>query len=156
MQSSLPVLLQYLLNCLIAGESKVLIVLRDLIGRMTGVEPFADLSDAQVMSLAGGPTLRKEVYAQTTQVDLTGKKIPPTKSLADAKKRRSPGAPCSATVPEYGSTSSEPLRPAPSTTGASSSLRSTIVVGTNSGRLCFAASTSCSSGNRFASGLGGG
>lgn len=87
MEPSLPVLLQYILNCLIAGESKVLIVLRDLIGRMAALEPFADLSDAQVMSLAGGPALRKEVYSQTTQIDLTGKKVPTTKALVDAKRR---------------------------------------------------------------------
>lgn len=33
---------------------------------MTAIEPFADLSDAQVLSLAGGKVLRNEVFQQTT------------------------------------------------------------------------------------------
>ena len=65
MQPSLWLVLQYLVNSLVSGESKDLVVLRELIARMTAIEPFADLSDAQVLSLAGGPHLRSEVYQQT-------------------------------------------------------------------------------------------
>ena len=65
MASSLPVILQYLVNQLVSGSTKDLIVLREIVTRMTGLEPFADLSDAQVMSLAGGPVLRSEVFNQT-------------------------------------------------------------------------------------------
>ncbi|GAA6028291.1 hypothetical protein JCM8097_006959 [Rhodosporidiobolus ruineniae] len=65
MQSSLWVVLQYLTNQLVLGNSKDLVVLRDLVVRMTGLEPFADLSDAQVQSLAGGRRLRNEVFNMT-------------------------------------------------------------------------------------------
>ncbi|GAA5893597.1 hypothetical protein JCM8208_000838 [Rhodotorula glutinis] len=65
MQPSLWLVLQYLVNSLVSGESKDLVVLRELIARMTAIEPFADLSDVQVLSLAGGPHLRSEVYQQT-------------------------------------------------------------------------------------------
>lgn len=65
MQPSLWLVVQYLVNSLVSGESKDLVVLRELIARMTGIEPFADLSDAQVLSLAGGPHLRSEVFQQT-------------------------------------------------------------------------------------------
>ncbi|GJN90767.1 hypothetical protein Rhopal_003781-T1 [Rhodotorula paludigena] len=65
MQPSLWLILQYLVNQLVLGNSKDLVVLRELIARMTSIEPFADLSDAQVLSLAGGKHLRNEVYLQT-------------------------------------------------------------------------------------------
>ncbi|GEM11852.1 tho2 protein [Rhodotorula toruloides] len=65
MAPSLWVILQYLVNQLVSGNSKDLVVLRELIGRMTGFEPFADLSDAQVSSLAGGKYLRNEVFQKT-------------------------------------------------------------------------------------------
>lgn len=65
MAPSLWVILQYLVNQLVSGNSKDLVVLRELIGRMTGIEPFADLSDAQVLSLAGGKYLRNEVFQKT-------------------------------------------------------------------------------------------
>ena len=65
MESSLPVLFQYLVNQLVSGNYKDLVLLRELITRMTGFEPFADLSDAQVNSLAGGKLLRNEVFYQT-------------------------------------------------------------------------------------------
>ncbi|GAA5854301.1 hypothetical protein JCM8547_001771 [Rhodosporidiobolus lusitaniae] len=65
MSTTLWVILQYLVNQLVASQSKDLVVLRELIGRMTAIEPFADLSDAQVLSLAGGKHLRSEVFMQT-------------------------------------------------------------------------------------------
>ncbi|GAA5887200.1 hypothetical protein JCM5296_004560 [Sporobolomyces johnsonii] len=65
LQGSLWVVLQYLVNQLVSGNSKDLVVLRELIARMTAIEPFADLSDAQVLSLAGGKFLRSEVFQQT-------------------------------------------------------------------------------------------
>jgi THO complex subunit 2 len=65
MQPSLWIILQYLVNQLVSGNSKDLVVLRELISRMTAIEPFADLSDAQVASLAGGKYLRSEVFQKT-------------------------------------------------------------------------------------------
>lgn len=40
---------------------------------MTGLEPFADLSDGQVMSLAGGKILRSEVFNQTEVAQASGR-----------------------------------------------------------------------------------
>ncbi|GAA5828714.1 hypothetical protein JCM11251_005848 [Rhodosporidiobolus azoricus] len=65
MAPSLWIILQYLVNQLVSGNSKDLVVLRELIIRMTAIEPFADLSDTQVLSLAGGKHLRSEVFQQT-------------------------------------------------------------------------------------------
>jgi THO complex subunit 2 len=85
MQSSLPVILQYLVNQLNSGNSKDLIVLREIISRMTAIEPFADLSDAQVLSLAGGRYLRNEVFQQT-DIAQAGKRVQMTQ-LANARIR---------------------------------------------------------------------
>ncbi|KAI5476268.1 Tho2 protein [Pseudohyphozyma bogoriensis] len=65
MRQSIKMVLQYLVNQLVAGNAKDLVVLREMVSRMTGIEPFADLSDPQVLSLAGGPHLRGQVFNQT-------------------------------------------------------------------------------------------
>lgn len=65
MEGSIWIVFQYLVNQLVAGNYKDLVILRELISRMTGFEPFADLADAQVNSLAGGKLLRSEVFYQT-------------------------------------------------------------------------------------------
>ncbi|KDE09261.1 hypothetical protein MVLG_00581 [Microbotryum lychnidis-dioicae p1A1 Lamole] len=65
LEPSLAMILQYLVNQLVSGNSKDLIILREIISKMTGIEPFADLSDAQVFALAGGKVLRSEVFFQT-------------------------------------------------------------------------------------------
>ncbi|GAA5910057.1 uncharacterized protein JCM6883_000540 [Sporobolomyces salmoneus] len=85
MATSLPVILQYLVNQLVTGNSKDLIVLRELISRMTAIEPFADLSDAQVLSLAGGRYLRNEVFQQT-EISQAGKRMQMSQ-LANARIR---------------------------------------------------------------------
>lgn len=85
MAGSLPIILQYLVNQLVSGNSKDLIVLRELISRMTAIEPFADLSDAQVLSLAGGRHLRNEVFQQT-EISQAGKRAQMTQ-LANARVR---------------------------------------------------------------------
>ncbi|GAA5964710.1 hypothetical protein JCM3765_004364 [Sporobolomyces pararoseus] len=85
MSTSLPVILQYLVNQLVSGNSKDLIVLRELISRMTAIEPFADLSDAQVLSLAGGRYLRNEVFQQT-DLSQAGKRMQ-MNQLANARLR---------------------------------------------------------------------
>lgn len=84
MAPSLWIVIQYLVNQLASGDSKDLVVLRELITRMTGIEPFADLSDAQVMSLAGGAVLRSEVFSQT---ELTQTGVGPTKKVQVASTR---------------------------------------------------------------------
>lgn len=70
---SIWIVFQYLVNQLASGSSKDLVILRELITRMTGLEPFADLSDGQVMSLAGGKVLRSEVFRQTEISQASGR-----------------------------------------------------------------------------------
>lgn len=62
-------ILQYILNQLLEGNPKDLIVLRELISKMTGVEPVSDLSDSQVVALGGGRTLQSEALNPTTAVE---------------------------------------------------------------------------------------
>lgn len=59
-------ILQYILNQLREGNSKDLVVLRELISKMSGIEPVSDLSDSQVIALGGGPTLQSEALHPTT------------------------------------------------------------------------------------------
>lgn len=87
MSSSLDMVLQYVLNQLAAGNSKDLVILRELITRMTGIEPFADLSDGQVMALAGGKVLRGEVFSQTELSNVSRR--PALMVLANARGRLS-------------------------------------------------------------------
>lgn len=65
-------ILQYILNQLHDGNSKDLIVLRELITRMSGIEPVSDLSDSQVVALGGGRTLQTEALNPTTLVERKG------------------------------------------------------------------------------------
>lgn len=85
MSGSMWVIFQYLVNQLVSGNSKDLVILREFITRMSGLEPFADLSDAQVMSLAGGRVLRSEVFNQT-DISQAGKR-PQVVALQNAKIR---------------------------------------------------------------------
>ncbi|CED85283.1 KEKE-like motif-containing transcription regulator (Rlr1)/suppressor of sin4 [Phaffia rhodozyma] len=58
-------ILHYIANQLRAGNTKDLIILRELISAMTSIEPLANLSDNQVSAQGGGPTLRQEVIHPT-------------------------------------------------------------------------------------------
>ena len=42
-------------------------MLKELIWKMAGIEPLPDLSDSQVLAMAGGPTLRVEAVASDTR-----------------------------------------------------------------------------------------
>jgi THO complex subunit 2 len=57
-------LLQYVFNQLVDKSSVDLLLLRELLSRMGGVEVFDTMSDAQVLASAGGETLR--LYAAPT------------------------------------------------------------------------------------------
>lgn len=85
MEGSIWIVFQYLVNQLVAGNYKDLVILRELITRMTGFEPFADLSDAQVNSLAGGKLLRGEVFYQTEISHASSRQA--LNSLANARSR---------------------------------------------------------------------
>ena len=62
-------ILQYILNQLRDGNPKDLVVLRELISKMTGIEPVSDLSDSQVVALGGGRTLQSEALNPTTATE---------------------------------------------------------------------------------------
>lgn len=57
-------LLQYVVNQLNSGESLDLLVLKELLTTMTGVQAVFDVSDGQLDALAGSETLRNEVITQ--------------------------------------------------------------------------------------------
>lgn len=49
------------------GQTTELVVLKELIWKMAGIEPLPSLSDAQVTAMAGGPILRIESIASATR-----------------------------------------------------------------------------------------
>ncbi|OBZ76414.1 THO complex subunit 2 [Grifola frondosa] len=60
-------LLKYVVHQLYNGQTTEIIVLRELIWKMVGIEPLPSLSDSQIAAMAGGPTLRIEAVASTTR-----------------------------------------------------------------------------------------
>ena len=54
-------LLQYIANTLKSGQSLQLLVLRDMVTKMAGIDMFEDLSQDQLEATAGGETLRNSV-----------------------------------------------------------------------------------------------
>ncbi|UZJ52055.1 hypothetical protein CBS101457_001375 [Exobasidium rhododendri] len=52
--------LQYIANQLKENNSKDLVIIRELILKMAGIEPLANLSDSQIAALSGGRLLRME------------------------------------------------------------------------------------------------
>ncbi|KZT71598.1 hypothetical protein DAEQUDRAFT_763816 [Daedalea quercina L-15889] len=65
--ADLTPLLKYIVHQLHNGQATEIIVLRELIWKMAGIEPLPSLSDVQVTAMAGGPTLRIEAVASATR-----------------------------------------------------------------------------------------
>ncbi len=65
--ADLSPLLKYIVHQLHNGQTSEIIVLRELIWKMAGIEPLPSLSDSQIMAMAGGPLLRIEAVASTTR-----------------------------------------------------------------------------------------
>lgn len=65
--ADLTPLLKYIVHQLHNGQTTEIIVLRELIWKMAGIEPLPSLSDAQVAAMAGGPSLRIEAVASATR-----------------------------------------------------------------------------------------
>ncbi|KAL0063115.1 THO2 plays a role in transcriptional elongation [Marasmius tenuissimus] len=59
--------LKYIVHQLQQGQTTEIVVLRELIWKMAGIEPLPSLSDAQVIAMAGGPALRIEAIASNTR-----------------------------------------------------------------------------------------
>ncbi|KAK7060210.1 THO2 plays a role in transcriptional elongation [Paramarasmius palmivorus] len=55
----------YIVHQLQAGQTTEIVVLRELIWKMAGIEPLPSLSDSQIAAMAGGPTLRIEAIASS-------------------------------------------------------------------------------------------
>ncbi|TFY81790.1 hypothetical protein EWM64_g2223 [Hericium alpestre] len=60
-------LLKYIVHQLYNNQTTEIVVLRELIWKLAGIEPLPSLSDAQVTAMAGGPTLRIEAVASVTR-----------------------------------------------------------------------------------------
>ncbi|GAA96697.1 uncharacterized protein L969DRAFT_246836 [Mixia osmundae IAM 14324] len=58
--------LRYIACQLGEGNPKDLIILREMVTQMTGIETQLDLTDGQVVALGGGPRLRQEVLQPST------------------------------------------------------------------------------------------
>ena len=65
--SDITPILKYIVHQLYNGQTTEIIVLKELIWKMAGIEPLPDLSDSQVLAMAGGPTLRVEAVASDTR-----------------------------------------------------------------------------------------
>ncbi|KAG1756059.1 transcription factor/nuclear export subunit protein 2-domain-containing protein [Suillus lakei] len=65
--ADLSPLLKYVVHQLYNGQTTEIVVLRELIWKMAGIEPLPSLSDAQIAAMAGGPALRIEAVASTTR-----------------------------------------------------------------------------------------
>ncbi|KAG6897219.1 hypothetical protein C0992_003417 [Termitomyces sp. T32_za158] len=65
--ADLTPVLTYVMHQLYNGQTTELVVLKELIWKMAGIEPLPSLSDAQVTAMAGGPILRIESIASATR-----------------------------------------------------------------------------------------
>ncbi|KAJ2920447.1 hypothetical protein H1R20_g16647, partial [Candolleomyces eurysporus] len=65
--ADLTPVLKYVVHQLYSGQTSEITVLRELIWKMAGIEPLPTLSDAQVLAMAGGPTLRIQAIAAETR-----------------------------------------------------------------------------------------
>lgn len=62
-------ILQYLVNQLKANNSKDLVIVSELITKMSGIEPLANLADAQIAALTGGRHLHMEAMMAVTALN---------------------------------------------------------------------------------------
>ncbi|KAG9317173.1 transcription factor/nuclear export subunit protein 2-domain-containing protein [Chiua virens] len=65
--ADLSPLLKYIVHQLYNGQTTEIVVLRELIWKMAGIEPLPSLSDSQITAMAGGPALRIEAIASATR-----------------------------------------------------------------------------------------
>ncbi|KAJ7667690.1 transcription factor/nuclear export subunit protein 2-domain-containing protein [Mycena polygramma] len=65
--ADLTPLLKYIVHQLHNGQTTEIVVLRELIWKMAGIEPLPSLSDSQIIAMAGGPVLRIEAIASVAR-----------------------------------------------------------------------------------------
>ncbi|KAI9000935.1 transcription factor/nuclear export subunit protein 2-domain-containing protein [Trametes punicea] len=65
--ADLTPLLHYVVHQLHNDQTTEIVVFRELIWKMAGIQPLPSLSDSQIAAMAGGPTLRIEAVASSTR-----------------------------------------------------------------------------------------
>ncbi|KAF9534975.1 transcription factor/nuclear export subunit protein 2-domain-containing protein [Crepidotus variabilis] len=65
--ADLSPVLKYVVHQLHNGQASEIIVLRELIWKMAGIEPLPSLAESQMAAMAGGPALRMEAIASETR-----------------------------------------------------------------------------------------
>jgi THO complex subunit 2 len=65
--ADLSPVLKYIVHQLHNGQTTEIVVLRELIWKMAGIEPLPSLSESQIAAMAGGPALRIEAVASATR-----------------------------------------------------------------------------------------
>ncbi|KAI0375719.1 hypothetical protein BV20DRAFT_1059341 [Pilatotrama ljubarskyi] len=81
--TDLTPLLSYVVHQLHNGQTTEIVVFRELIWKMAGIEPLPSLSDSQIAAMAGGPTLRIEAVASSTR----GARLDPGDALLKGPQR---------------------------------------------------------------------
>src|SRR5271154_7186732 len=65
--ADLTTVIKYIVHQLYNGQFTEIVVLRELIWKMAGIEPLPNLSESQITAMAGGPALRIEAVASATR-----------------------------------------------------------------------------------------
>ncbi|CDO68724.1 hypothetical protein BN946_scf184652.g51 [Trametes cinnabarina] len=81
--ADLTPLLTYVVHQLHNGQTTEIVVFRELIWKMAGIQPLPSLSDSQIAAMAGGPTLRIEAVASSTR----GARLDPGDALLKGPQR---------------------------------------------------------------------
>ncbi|OSD04328.1 hypothetical protein PYCCODRAFT_1444038 [Trametes coccinea BRFM310] len=81
--ADLTPLLTYVVHQLHNGQATEIVVFRELIWKMAGIQPLPSLSDSQIAAMAGGPTLRIEAVASSTR----GARLDPGDALLKGPQR---------------------------------------------------------------------
>ncbi|KAI9063149.1 hypothetical protein FKP32DRAFT_1651303 [Trametes sanguinea] len=81
--ADLTPLLTYVVHQLHNGQTTEIVVFRELIWKMAGIQPLPSLSDSQIAAMAGGPTLRIEAVASSTR----GARLDPSDALLKGPQR---------------------------------------------------------------------
>lgn len=81
--ADLTPLLTYIVHQLHNGQTTEIVVFREVIWKMAGIQPLPSLSDSQIAAMAGGPTLRIEAVASSTR----GARLDPADAILKGPQR---------------------------------------------------------------------
>ncbi|CAA7260264.1 unnamed protein product [Cyclocybe aegerita] len=85
--ADLTPVLKYVVHQLHNGQTTEIVVLRELIWKMAGIEPLPSLSESQMAAMAGGPALRIEAIASATR----GSRLDPGDAILKGPQRLGKG-----------------------------------------------------------------